>query len=151
MYFFTGNEKNMTTFLFDLNFVYQDDNGNHYFQIGYFSSEQKVHEAILMLQSKPGFVNFTDGFCCEQVEVETGNDDLDIVQTTFYELSYEEFNAGDGYDYFELIGVYSSYALALGKQQELLQSNEKTYSVDGFTIAPFDIDCMGWTEGFDSW
>ena len=141
----------MTTFLFELNFVYQNDDGNHYFQIGYFSSEQKAREAIQRLQSKPGFVNYKDGFCCKKVEVEIRNDDVNIVQTTFYELSYEKFNDEDEYDYFEVFGVYSSYSLALEKQQELLQSNRKIYSVEGFTIAPFDVDCIGWTEGFDSW
>lgn len=141
----------MITFLFDLNFTYQNDEGNHCFHIGYFSSEQKAREAILRLQSKPGFVNYKDGFDCEKIGVVISNGDLDIVQTKFYELSYEEFNDEDECDYFEVFGVYSTYALALEKQRELLQSNEKTYSVDGFTIAPFDIDCMGWTEGFDSW
>lgn len=135
---------------FELYFIYKDDLGNHYFPIGHFSSEKKADAAIQMLQHKPGFVDYKDGFRCEKIEVDFGTDNFESSETTLYELSYEE-NDDDGTDSYIIFGVFSSVTSASAEQLRLLHSDGNNYSAENFHIASIKVDNIGWIDGFDSW
>ncbi len=140
----------MTKIFYEVYFLYKDDLGNHYFPIGHFSSEEKANAAIQMLQYKPGFVDYKDGFHCEKIEVEFGANDFECEEITLYELSYEE-NYDDGTDHYIIFGVFSSVTAASEEQLRLFHSNENNYSAENFHIASINVDTIGWIDGFDSW
>ena len=136
----------MTEKLFELIYKYQDNLGNHSFQIGYFSSEEKTIEVIHLLEKKPGFADKEGEFLYELIEVEGP-----LKNGAFYELSYEEYLENEDVDYTEMFGIFSSYASALKKQREITESGNGKYVKGDFTIAEVKPDLIGWAEGFNSW
>lgn len=141
----------MTKVFYELCFIYENDVGKHYFQIGYFSSKTKIAEAIDMLKNKPGFSNFQEGFEWNQFEVQFSDYVVDGDEVVIYELSYEKHNEYDGTDDFIIFGIYSSHSSALNEQKRLSEMTIYADYVQNFCIAPKKVDNIEWVEGFSSW
>lgn len=135
--------------IFELYYRYRDTLGRHTFQIGYFSEKQKALDAIESLKGKPGFIQAPNGFRIrkERVSFHKGAADCNPV---LYELSFETSNA-DGTDSFILFGVYASRSEAADRQATLTRKKRFSRHADGFSIAEFRLNCVGWADGFSSW
>lgn len=121
------------------------------FGIGYFSSKAKAYAAVKMLADKEGFdkgqgefevtkfaVNFVDGI------------DIDKETVTLYEVSHE-YQDEDGYDIWEIFGVFSTL-----QEAEICLKKKRALSPycdypEGFCIADCKINICGWSEGFTPW
>ncbi len=139
----------MTVIYYVLYFTYQNELGNHYFQIGYFSSTLMAEKAIDLLRDKPGFVNYRNGFSYEEIFVDFSMDGKENDYKILYELSYEEYDGE--MDCFEIIGVYSTFSRADEKKRKILHSKNDIYMSDGFNISQIKVNNIGWTEGFEAW
>lgn len=132
---------------YELFYTYKDTIGDHYFQIGYFSSEKKVLETIEILKFKPGFRNFPKGFDYQKLDVATNSDFNRNNNVILYELSYEKSN-DDGTDSFMIFDVFHSYESALEQKNKLLQAREFCEFAEGFCISEKKVDNIEWREGF---
>ena len=141
----------MVKYFYELEFMYIDVKGdNHYFHIGYFSTMQKVRDAIESVKDKPGFIDSGGHFETTKFAVVFDGEIDRKSGIVLYEASHEYLDA-EGYDNFVIFGVYAT-------RQEA--ENAKTYHAmlhpysdypDEFCISECKVDMLGWTEGFVPW
>ena len=141
----------MKRFFYSLKYVYTDSNNDrHCFFIGYFSTINKLKEAVKSIKTKPGFKDFCGAFEIVKFAVTFDSNIQEKSGIVLYEVSHEYFD-NDGYDNVTIFGVYSTPEKA--REVQLQNSAKHPYNEfpAGFCIAECKVDLIGWSEGFSSW
>jgi len=120
-------------------------------QLGFFTSDEKIDEAIAQYITQSGFQKHPDDF--EIYIVEADVDDYNDTPGNFdgkvYYLAHEWYDGE--YDYVTDIGYYSTQEKAEAALRLYMEDEELREHPDGFSIDEYDLDKMHWTEGFCSW
>lgn len=130
---------------------HSSDNLGESFAIGYFSTKAKAYAAVKMLADKEGFNKGQGAFEVTKFAVNFAREiDIDKDAVTLYEVSHE-YQDEDGYDIWEIFGVYSTL-----EEAEMCLEEKKRFSPyrdypEGFCIADCKINICGWSEGFTPW
>ena len=145
----------MLKFFFNLYFQYDnisvsEERQFSTFNLGYFSTQKKAKDAILVYKDQPGFNKFTlNCFKIQKFGVNFSKKNIDKSQVELYELSYENVEI-EGQSEWTLFGVYASWDLAnveKGKQQK---KRKYRSHVEGFHIERWKVDVdLSWKEGFE--
>lgn len=116
--------------------------------LGFFSSEDKCHEAVDYYLTQMGFKDYPDDFIIEIVEADI--DDYNQASGQFgnyvYFLSHEYFDGE--YDYISDLGYYSTRQKAKKAMERNLKEPDFLNHKDGFCIDKYLINEKEWQEGF---
>ena len=119
--------------------------------LGFFTSNEKIDEAIAHYITQPGFQKHPDDFeiCIVEADVDDYNDIPGNFEGKVYYLSHEWYDGE--YDYRMDIGYYSTQEKAEAALRLYMEDEELREHPDGFCIDDYALDEMYWTEGFCSW
>ena len=139
---------NNYAYFFDTEYKFTDQNeDNHYFHIGYFSSKKRAFEAIEKIKGKPGFLDTDGDFEVSKVRVYFNQPNLKKENCKLFIL-YHEFLDENGYDNSTVWGPFLTEAEAV----EVYNDNKKKHPyclyLENFEITDQKADLIGWTEGF---
>lgn len=124
------------------------DNTGESFCIGYFSSKAKAYAAVEILADKEGFNKGQGAFEVTKFAVTFADEiDIDKETVTLYEVSHE-YQDKDGYDIWEVLGIYSTLEEAERCLEEKNRLSAYRDYPNGFCIADIKVNICGWTEGF---
>lgn len=134
-------------YFFILEYTYTDEQGDHFFNIGCFSSKKKAKEALSLVKDKPGFCSSNGKFVITGVRVYFPREIPDKESVALFGL-FHEFLDADGFDNYTTWGPFATEEEA----QEVLESSRGSYPYneypDGFTVYDIKVNLCGWTEGF---
>ena len=138
-------------YFFHVEFRYKDEeNANHCFDIGYFSSKQKAMDALERVKDKPGFCDSGGNFTISKCRVYFSQKNVQKENCTIFEL-YHEFLDDEGFDNYTYWGPFATRAEA----EEAYDANKAQYPFslypDNFEICDIKVDLYGWREGFTSY
>ena len=138
----------MKKFFYELEYSYKDDNNlEHYFHIGYFSSPSKARKTKEELKNKPGFATSGGNFKIVKHAAVFKENVTNKSGLCLYELSHEYET--DEYDISIVFGLYSSLNEAHRKMEKEKKRKPYSETIDGFCIAKCIVDYqIGWSEGF---
>lgn len=137
-------------YFFDVWYVFQDQNeDNHYFHIGYFSSRKKAIEAIESVKYKSGFYDTDGDFSISRIRVYHNQSNFKKENCNLFIL-YHEFLDEEGYENSTIWGPFSSNLEAEKAYSE--NKNKAPYCLHphNFEICDQKSDLCGWSEGFVS-
>lgn len=111
----------------------------------------KCQEAIDFYKTLPGFKDFPDNFCIDEITADEDffNDEVGKFDTKVYFLCHEWYDGE--YDYVSHLGYYSTIQKAEQAEERFKLEKEFLEHLEGFGIDEYFIDKLEWSEGFFSW
>ena len=136
---------------FQVEYIYRDVNGDdHFFNIGYFSNNEKARLSIKEVEAKPGFIDTLGSFKINRIYVDFNDSDVIKAGAVLYEVSHEYLDS-DGYDNFTIFGVYATYEEAKKVESKKRSHPDFCKHSEGFCISTVKVDLCEWKEGFSPW